>query len=225
MGVAYFVLGELDRQKHPIRLRTLAKPACFLVLLFLLIILSKVSVTYVVVPAGAPALPPSDREKVLIKSLNGNTMTIAQDTTTEDEAQPVSYDTWNESSNQLLIQPEMSQALGCATLFTTTIVLNITTDNILDAAVRGTINVSVIDDTSKALILSRLVIMDFKPYTPLSAATTLTVNTDANNPRFLITVDFPPEEDLASVPATVVHVPLYKYLLIEAGLVSPSLFL
>jgi hypothetical protein len=214
----------MEKGKGRQLLRRSAKPACFLLVVFLLLLFSRVMVPYAVVPAGASGLSESSRSKVIITSLNGDTQMTPQDISTEDEAPPVTFDTWNQSTDSIVLQPQLSTSPGCSTIFSTMIDVDIALANALDHEQTGVMNVSVTDNSNGMLLASRLFVIDFKPGQPSTVETTFVLATDQPNPVLLLKVSFPTSSELQSAPATIIHVPLFEYLLMKAGILSSSLF-
>jgi hypothetical protein len=147
-----------------------------------------------------------------------------QDITTENDAPPLTFDTWNMSTNSIVVEPRMSESPGCATIFTTVITMDIGVANALDHEVKGAMNVTVTDNSNGMLLASRLFAIDFKPGQPYSVETTFVIVTDQVNPVLLLKAAFPTSSELQSAPATIIHVPLFEYLLMKAGILSSSLF-
>jgi hypothetical protein len=54
--------------------------------------------------------------------------------------------------------------------------------------------------------------------------TTFVLQTDQPNPVLVVKASFPTSSELQSAPATIIHVPLFEYLLMKAGILSSSLF-
>ena len=175
-------------------------------------------VPYAVTAAGATGLSESDRNKVIITSFNGATQMTPQDISTEDEAPPVTFDTWNQTTDEVTLQPEMSESPGCSTIFTTVITLDISTLNQLPSETKAAMNVTVTDRTTGLLLAQRLFVMDFKPAQTASIETTFVLQTDQLKPVLLVKATFPTDSELRSAPATIVNVPLFEYLLMRAGI-------
>jgi hypothetical protein len=214
----------MEKGKRKQLLRRSVKPACFLVVVSLLFVFSRVVVPYAILPGGATGLPEDLRSKVIITSLNGATQMTPQDITTEDEAPPLTFDTWNQSTDSIVVEPRMAEGSGCSTIFTTIIDVNIVVANALDHEVKGALNVTVTDVSSGMLLVSRLFAIDFKPGQPYAVETTFVIETDQVSPVFLVKATFPTSSELQSAPATIIHVPLFEYLLMKAGFMSPTLF-
>jgi hypothetical protein len=215
---------EMEKGKRRQLLRRAVKPAAFLVVISLLLLFSRVMVPYSILPGGATGLPEELRSKVIVTSLNGATQMAPQDISTEDEAPPLTFDTWNMSTNSIVVEPRMATSPGCSTIFTTVITTNIAVANALDHGVKGAMNVTVTDVSSGLLLASRLFAIDFKPGQPYSVETTFVIETDQVSPVMKITANFPTSAELQSAPATVIHVPLFEYLLMKAGILDSSLF-
>jgi hypothetical protein len=205
-------------------LRRSVKPASFLLVVSLLLLFSRVMVPFAVVPAGVTALSDSSRSKVIITSLNGATQMTPQDITTENEAPPLTFDTWNQSTDSITLQPQMATSPGCSTIFDTMIDLNIVLANALQHEEKATMNVTVTDSSNGMLLTSRLFALDLKPGQSNAVATTFVLQTDQPNPVLVVKASFPSSAELKSAPATIVHVPLFEYLLMKAGILSSSLF-
>jgi hypothetical protein len=201
-----------------------AKPACFILVVSLLLLFSRIMVPYAVIPAGATGLSESSRSKVIITSLNGATQMTPQDITTENEAPPLTFDTWNQSTDSITLQPQMATSPGCSTIFDTMIDLNIVMANALQHEEKATMNVTVTDNSNGMLLVSRLFVVDFKPGQPSTVETTFVLQTDQPNPVLVVKASFPTSSELQSAPATIIHVPLFEYLLMKAGILSSSLF-
>jgi hypothetical protein len=216
------LLRELEKGNRRFKARQLFKPACFLVLVVFLFVFSKATVTYTLVPAGAPELPQNVRDKVIITSLNGEYQTAPQDPNTEDDAPLITFELWNMSSNQILIQPQMLLTPGCISMFNTVIDLKVATANSFQKEEIGTMNITLWDHISGQLIASRAFVLVFKPGVPQTVNTSFSVTSDVLNPVYLAKVAFPNATELKALPAIMVQVPLYKYLLLQAGIISIS---
>jgi hypothetical protein len=214
----------MEKGKRRQLLMRSAKPACFLLVVSLLLLFSRIMVPYAVIPAGATGLSESSRSKVIITSLNGATQMTPQDITTENEAPPLTFDTWNQSTDSITLQPQMATSPGCSTIFDTMIDLNIVMANALQHEEKATMNVTVTDNSNGMLLVSRLFVVDFKPGQPSAVETTFVLQTDQPNPVLVVKASFPTSSELQSAPATIIHVPLFEYLLMKAGILSSSLF-
>jgi len=212
----------MEKGKRRQLLRRSAKPACFLLVISLLLVLSRVAVPYAVVQAGATALSESDRNKVIITSLNGNTLTTGGDVEDEVLPSPVTFDTWNQTSNQILLQPQGTSS-GCSTTYSIVITIDVATANEMNHAQEGAMNVTVTDNSTEMLLTSRLLAIDFKPGQPDTVETSFVLTSDQADPVYLVMVSFPTSGELQSAPATIIHVPLFEYILMKAGILSSSL--
>jgi hypothetical protein len=203
------------------RARNLLKPAAFVAVIFLLVFLSRVSVAYTPLPKGAVALPDDVKDQVVVSSINGGVQTVYDFSTGGDtDAQLVGVETWSPSSNTLIVSPQVSTS-GCQTEFKTSVAVSFTTLNQLSAEAKGAVNVTVFNNRDGIKLGTYIVPMDFKPGVAASGSAhfDLTV-TDDSNPMFLVKITFPSAADLAN-GITKEQVPLFEYLLYQAGVLVP----
>jgi len=209
------------------RWRTLArfaKPACFMLVIALLLLGSRITVPYTVTAGGATGMSESQRSKVIITSFDGQSQTTPQDISTEDPAPPVNFNTWNETTDQMIIQPDASTSSGCSTEYNTVITVDIGTANELSQPLTAVMNVSVTERDTGEILSSHLVTVDFKPGETNTVETTFSLETSEANPVLVVAATFPSKADLQSAPATVLHVPLFEYILMKAGVMPSTYF-
>lgn len=209
-----------ERGRSP--LRRVVKPASFLLVVALLLVFSRLMVPFVVEAGGASGLPDNLQNKVIITSFDGQSQTTPQDISTEDEAPPVSFNTWNQTTNQVVVQPETSSSAGCSTAYDTVITVDIATANEFPQEMKAVMNVTVTERGTGAVLAAHLLTIDFKPNEPSTVETTFSLVTEEASPILVIQATFPSSADLRSAPATVLHVPLFEYLLMKIGMISPT---
>jgi hypothetical protein len=197
--------------------RRFAKPAAFLALVILLLLLSKVRVPYVLTPANPPPLPDYARNDLMVTAINGAS---EMETPVEGEEWEPYYplvSSGNSTENEIIMTPQAS-APGCATDFQSTIDINFTISNTLSQEEKGTVKVAVFDNGNGMLLASQLLVMDFQPYTPTSGAARFRIVTAQTNPVFLVKFTFPTADELGWVPAEVIYISLFEYLLAKVGI-------
>jgi hypothetical protein len=213
---------EKGKKRQP--WRRFAKPACFFLVVFLLLAFSKFTVPYRETPAGAVALPNEARDKVTIVTIAGMLQVsydqnLGEDTANVQTAQTV--ETWNMSNGEVYMQPLQTESLGCENKYLSSLGVSIETSNQLAYEEWGTVNVSVLDSAGSLLYASQLLVLDFKPGAATSGAANFSITTTDDNPVFLVKVAFPTQQDLNSANATMAQVPLFEYLLMKLGIAVP----
>jgi len=197
------------------------KPSAFITVILLLVLLSRVTVAYTPLPRGVVALPEEVKDKVVITSIDGGVQTVYDESTGGDtDAQLVGVETWSPSSNTIVVSPQVSTS-GCQTEFRTSVSVSFTTMNMLSVQEKGAVNVTIYNDKDGAKLATYIVPMDFKPGVPASAAAHFDVSVnDDSNPTFLVKITFPSSVDLSNGIAKE-QVPLFEYLLYQAGILAP----
>jgi hypothetical protein len=201
--------------------RNTLKPAAFIIVVFLLVFLSRVSVAYSPMPKGAVALPDDVRDKVVVSSINGGVQTVFDESTGGDtDAQIVGVQTWSPSSNTMVVSPQVSTS-GCMTEFKTSVSVSFTTMNMLSVAEKGAVNVTIFNNKNGVKLATYIVPMDFRPGVPTSGSAHFDVSVnDDGNPAFLVKITFPSASELSNGISNQ-RVPLFEYLLYQAGFLSP----
>ena len=205
-------------------LRRYSKPACFLLVVILLVTFSKFTVPYREVPAGAVALPAQAEDKITIDNIGG----MLQEGFDQQEGEAsgnvdtaVTVATFNATADQVYMEPLETEALGCGSNYLSSLTVSVVTSNQLAYEEKGTVNVSVLDSAGEQLYASQLLVFDFKPGASTSGAANFSIETPESNPIFLVRVTFPTQEDLNSANVSVEHIPLFEYLLMELGIAVP----
>jgi hypothetical protein len=208
----------LEKRRRLSSARRFAKLEAFLAIVILLVLLSKITVSYELTPAHPPALPSYALGHVTVTSMNGESQ---MQTPSEGDPSPPSYplasSQVNSTANEVLMTSMATQA-GCDTDFESTVQISFTISNTLSNDEGGTVNITVFDNGNGELLASQLVVLDFRSWVPVSGNATFNIVVPESNPVFLVRLTFPTAEELSPVRATTVQVPLFEYLLTKAGL-------
>jgi len=201
--------------------RRLVKPACFLLVISLLLFFSEFTVAYTSFPTDAIALPQGARDKITIVAIAGMMQVSYNQQMGEDAANvqsPINVASWNMTDNQVFMQPLTTLSIGCENSYRSLLGVRVDTDNQLGSEERGMVNISVFDQTGKQLYDSKLLNMDFVPGSRASASANFSIVTLDANPVFLVRVSFPTDQDLTTASSALTHVTLFQYVLMKLGL-------
>ncbi|MGA1976209.1 MAG: hypothetical protein ABSG92_11310 [Conexivisphaerales archaeon] len=214
----------MEKGKMRRLLRRYSKPACFFLVVFLLLAFSEFTVSYREIPAGAVALPEQAKDKITIVTIGG--MLQVSYNQQEGEAsdnvnEAVTVATFNMSNDEVYMQPLETQALGCGNNYLSPLTVSVKTSNQLAYEEKGAVNVSVLDSAGEFLYASQILVLDFKPGAFTSGAANFSIETSESNPTFLVRVAFPTQEDLNAANVTVAHMPLFEYVLMKLGIAVP----
>jgi|GEM_PF-2166301 len=161
------------------------------------------------------------RDKVSLSSINGVVQTIFDDQHGDVDQFMQEY-TVSRTGEGILIQPLRSNVQGCSTDYTNYLVVNFTIFNELPRPQKATLNVSVYDTANGQLAASKLIVANLEPKQESSYEAKFYIISTEYDPIFLVKVTFPTADQLAYVPSTTNEIPLFQYLLIQLGLLSPE---
>ncbi len=204
----------------PTRIKRLAKPVAFVAVIFLLLLLTRFTVAYDPLPKGAAPLPSDLRGEVVVTAIDGGVQTVTDPSTAGDSApELVGVDTWQPSSNTIVVSPQVSSS-GCESQYETTMGVTFSTANQLPYAVKGSVNVTVFDDRNGLKLATDILTLDFKPGQTASGVANFDIMGTDPNPIYLITVTFPTAADLSTgIPQQ--RVSLLEYILYRTGVLAP----
>jgi hypothetical protein len=213
-------------EKHGGRsgLRRWAKPVCFLLIVSLLVMFSRLTVPYTAYPVGVVALPDSARDKVTVSTIAGMLQMSYDQYLGEDSSNvqtSLTVQTWNMSNGEVYMQPLTTLSLGCENSYLSSLSVRIGTDNDLAYEERGAVNISIMDSEGQQLYANKLLLLDFQPGVPVSGAVNFSLVTPDASPVFLVRVTFPTQGDLNSASSSSVKLPLFEYLLTRIGVFAP----
>lgn len=212
----------MEKRRQP--LRRWAKPVCFFLIVSLLLMFSKLTVSCREFPTGAVPLSDQARDKVTIVSIAGM-LQVSYDQAMGEDAANVqtaqTVQTWNMSNGEVYMQPLQTYVLGCENNYLSSLSVSVETSNQLAYEEKGAVNISVLDSDGKHLYASQLLVLDFTPGATTSGAANFSIVTPDSSPIFLVKVAFPTQGDLNSASTAAVQMPLFQYLLTKVGVVVP----
>lgn len=201
-----------------------AKPVCFFLIVSLLLVFAKLTVSYREFPTGAVPLSDQARDKVTIDTIAGMLQlsydqSMGEDAANVQTAQTVQ--TWNMSNGEVYMQPLQTYVLGCENNYLSSLSVSVSTSNQLAYEEKGAVNISVMDSDGKLLYADKLLLLDFQPGATTSGVANFSIVTPDSSPIFLVKVAFPTQGDLNAASTASVQMPLFQYLLTRLGVVVP----
>ena len=168
---------------------------------------------------GLVAIPDSERDNVVVTSINGNIQSLGDDFGSEMAPAVVGVDTWSSTTNTVYIDPSII-ATGCTTQYSATFSISYTLSNRLPSPTQGSMLITVTENKTGEIISQKIIPISLTPNARLTGTTTFTVTAvDDPNPTFIAGFMFPTEADISST-SPVRSVPLFEYLLYTVGLIQ-----